>query len=106
LIAVLFAVAQGWREREFTENAERIRELGKQLYERIVQVHGNFVKLGGELNSAVGAYNSAVWNLESRVLVTARSFRDLQGSSMKEMDELKPVDAAARVLAGKNWSQD
>jgi DNA recombination protein RmuC len=106
LIAVLFAVAQGWREREFTENAERIRELGKQLYERIVQVHGNFVKLGGELNGAVGAYNSAVWNLESRVLVTARSFRDLQGSSMKEMDELKPVDAAARVLAGKNWSQD
>lgn len=106
LIAVLFAVAQGWREREFTENAERIRELGKQLYERIVQVHGNFVKLGGELNGAVGAYNSAVWNLESRVLVTARNFRDLHGDSMKEMDELKPVDAAARMLAGKNWPQE
>jgi DNA recombination protein RmuC len=106
LIAVLFAVAQGWREREFTENAERIRELGKQLYERIVQVHGNFSKLGGELNAAVGAYNSAVWNLESRVLVTARNFRDLQGDSMKEMEELKPVDLAPRVLAAKNWSEE
>jgi DNA recombination protein RmuC len=106
LVAVLFAVAQGWREREFTENAERIRELGKQLYERIVQVHGNFSKLGGELNAAVGAYNSAVWNLESRVLVTARNFRDLQGDSMKEMEELKPVDLAPRVLAAKNWSEE
>jgi DNA recombination protein RmuC len=106
LIAVLFAVAQGWREREFTENAERIRELGKQLYERIVQVHGNFSKLGGELNAAVGAYNSAVWNLESRVLVTARNFRDLQGDPMKEMEELKPVDLAPRVLAAKNWSEE
>jgi DNA recombination protein RmuC len=106
LIAVLFAVAQGWREREFTENAERIRELGKQLYERIVQVHGNFSKLGGELNAAVGAYNSAVWNLESRVLVTARNFRDLQGDSMKEMEELKSVDLAPRVLAAKNWSEE
>lgn len=106
LIAVLFSVAQGWREREFTENAERIRELGKQLYERIVQVHGNFSKLGGELNAAVGAYNSAVWNLESRVLVTARNFRDLHGDSMKEMEELKPVDLAPRVLAAKNWSQE
>lgn len=106
LIAVLFSVAQGWREREFTENAEHIRELGKQLYERIVQVHGNFSKLGGELNAAVGAYNSAVWNLESRVLVTARNFRDLHGDSMKEMEELKPVDLAPRVLAAKNWSQE
>lgn len=106
LIAVLFSVAQGWREREFTENAERIRELGKQLYDRIVQVHGNFTKLGGELSAAVGAYNSAVWNLESRVLVTARNFRDLHGNSMKEMEELKPVDVAPRVLAAKSWPQD
>lgn len=106
LIAVLFSVAQGWREREFTESAERIRDLGRQLYDRIVQVHGNFTKLGGELNAAVGAYNSAVWNLESRVLVTARNFRDLHGNSMKEMEELKPVEVAPRVLAAKSWLQE
>jgi DNA recombination protein RmuC len=103
LIALLYAVAHGWREREFTENAERIRDLGKELYERIVQIHGGISTIGKELNSAVEAYNSAVWNLENRVLVSARKFRDLQGSAAREIEPLAPVEAQPRTLTAADW---
>jgi DNA recombination protein RmuC len=103
LIALLYAVAHGWREREFTENAERIRDLGKELYERIVQIHGGISTIGKELNSAVEAYNSAVWNLENRVLVSARKFRALQGSAAREIEPLAPVDAQPRTLTAADW---
>jgi DNA recombination protein RmuC len=103
LIALLYAVAHGWREREFTENAERIRDLGKELYDRIVQIHGGVSKMGKELNSAVEAYNSVVWTLENRVLVSARKFRDLQGSAPREIEPLAPIDTQSRVLTAADW---
>ena len=103
LIALLYAVAHGWREREFTENAERIRDLGKELYERIVQIHGGISTMGKELNSAVEAYNSAIWNLENRVFVSARKFRDLQGPISREIEPLAPIDAQTRALTAADW---
>jgi DNA recombination protein RmuC len=106
LIALLYAVAHGWRERDFTENAERIREVGKELYERVVNMHGHVAKLGRELGGAVSAYNSAVGSLESRVLVSARKFRDLQQSPSREMEVLDTVDAAPRKLSAGDWPRE
>lgn len=97
LIAILFSIAQGWREREFGENSARIRELGKELYERLLSVHGKLGFLGGELQGAVEAYNSAIWQLESRVFVTGRKFCELQGRVPAEMEELAAVDAVPRL---------
>jgi DNA recombination protein RmuC len=104
LIAVLFSVAHGWRERDFTENARRIRDLGRELSERILLVHKNMAYLGGELQGAVEAYNSAVWSIENRVLVTARKFREMQGGAGTEMNELVAIDTAPRVLSMQNWA--
>ena len=106
LIALLYAVAHGWRERDFTENAERIQEVGKELYERVVNMHGHVAKLGRELGGAVAAYNSAVGSLESRVLVSARKFRDLQQSPSREMDVLESVDTAPRKLSSSDWPRE
>ena len=106
LIALLYAVAHGWRERDFTRNAERIREVGKELYERVVNMHGHVAKLGRELGGAVSAYNSAVGSLESRVLVSARKFRDLQQSPSREMEVLDTVDAAPRKLSAGDWPRE
>lgn len=106
LIALLYAVAHGWRERDLTENAERIRELGKELYDRVVNMHGHVAKLGRELGGAVAAYNSAVGSLENRVLVSARKFRDLQSSASREMEALETVDAAPRSLSSGDWPRE
>jgi DNA recombination protein RmuC len=103
LIAVLFSIAQGWRDRDFAENASRIRELGTELYERIIQLHGKFTAMGSGLTAAVEAYNSAIWGLESRVFVTARRFRELQSSHLPGLADLEPVNHTPRVLAASDW---
>ena len=102
LIAVLYSIAQGWRERDFSENAARIRELGKELYERLSAVHGKIGVMGSKLKDAVDAYNATIWNLESRVFVTARRFRELQSSSVPPLEELEPLDVTTRIPASPN----
>jgi DNA recombination protein RmuC len=102
LIAVLYSIAQGWRERDFSENAVRIRELGKELYDRLSSVHGKLGLMGSKLKDAVEAYNGTIWNLESRVFVTARRFRELQGTNLSPLEELQPLDVTARVPASPN----
>ena len=101
LIALLRAVAYGWNQQALTDNAERISALGRELYERIGTVAEHWSRVGKNLGEAVGAYNKSVASMESRVLVSARKFRELKvsgaGGEEKEIAELNQVDALPRV---------
>ena len=98
LIALLKAIEFGWRQEDITENAEKIRRLGVELYDRIATLAGHIDKLGSSLSSAVGNYNSAIGSLETRVLVTARKISELGAHTEKEILELQRVDVQAREL--------
>ena len=96
LIALLRAVAYGWRQESLSKNAEQISAMGRDLYKRIADMGNHWEKMGKGLSHAVQAYNRAVGSLESRVLVTARRFGELGGE--KEIETLEPVEETPRSL--------
>ncbi|HUA35206.1 MAG TPA: DNA recombination protein RmuC [Candidatus Binataceae bacterium] len=99
LIALLKAIAYGWRQEHLAENAERISALGQELHERLATVAGHIAKLGGSLKGSVEAYNNAVASLETRVMPSARKFRELGVASKREIEELEPVEIRPRETA-------
>jgi DNA recombination protein RmuC len=99
LIALLRAVAYGWRQEALAKNAQEVADLGKQLYERIATMTDHWSAVGNRLDQAVKSYNDAVSSLESRVLVSARKLRDLKaGADDVEVKTLEPVERAPRKL--------
>jgi DNA recombination protein RmuC len=100
LIALLRAVAYGWTQQALSDNAEKISELGRDLYERLSTVADHWASVGKNLGDAVGAYNKSVASMESRVLVTARKFRDLKatGNESKALRDLSPIEQQPRLM--------
>jgi DNA recombination protein RmuC len=99
LIALLRAVAYGWRQENLARNAAEISRLGRELYKRLSDMGAHWVKLGRSLDKAVDSYNAAVGSLESRVMVSARKFVELETTTFGvEIEALDPVDKTAREV--------
>jgi len=99
LIALLRAVAYGWQQEAMEENARKISENGKLLYEAVRTLGARFDTLGSRLKSSLEAYNEAVGSLEGNVLVKARRFKELQAANGgEEIKALEPIDRVPRML--------
>jgi DNA recombination protein RmuC len=98
LIALLRAVAYGWRQEKLARNAREISELGRTLYDRLRVFAGHMEGVGHLLGQTVKKFNSAVGSLENRVLVSARRFQELGAAGQDEIPELEPVDSQPRAL--------
>src|SRR5215216_4397610 len=99
LIALLKAVSYGWRQEQMAENAQEVSNLAKTLYDRLRVFTNYFDDIGRNLDRALDAYNKGVRSLESRVLVTARRFKERGAIAGEEIEILEPVDKAARPLS-------
>jgi len=99
LIALLRAVAYGWQQEAMEENARKISDLGKHVYEAVRTLGARFDTLGVRLKSSLEAYNEAVGSLEGNVLVKARKFKELQAANGgEEIRPLEPIDRVPRML--------
>ncbi len=96
LIALLRAVAYGWRQEQLAAHAEEAGKLGKDLYERMAVLAEHLNDVGQALGKSVSAYNRAVGSLETRILPAARRFKELGVSSDKEIPVLEPAELVPR----------
>jgi DNA recombination protein RmuC len=104
LIALLKAVAFGWQQSQVARNAKVIQETGRDLYNKLVNAHEYFGKLGAALENAVGNYNKFVGAVEGRggAFFHARKLGGLVHGG-DELEVAEPLPAEPRLLAAEDW---
>jgi DNA recombination protein RmuC len=101
LMALLKAASYGWRQEAIAENAREISQLGQELHGRLGVMADHLTRLGKGLSTATDSYNAAIASFESRVLVSARKFKELGSTSQEaEIIELRAVEGGVRRLQG------
>jgi len=99
LFALCKAVAYGWRVEEQAKGADKVVQLGRELYKRLAVMGAHAQGVGKALESAVGKYNQFVGSLESQVMTQARRFEELAvDHEGRALPELQPVEAGVRPL--------
>lgn len=105
-VALLKAVAYGWRQMALAENAQEIRKLAEDLYGRLGTFVTHMNKMGRQLAGSVETYNRAVGSLERSVLPGARKFVELGVHKKKSIDKLETLDPVPRTLIEVSSDED
>ncbi|MBU0482998.1 MAG: DNA recombination protein RmuC [Proteobacteria bacterium] len=98
LIALLRAVSYGWRQENVAENAKKISDLGKVLYDRLCTMAKHFTEIKKGLDRTVSAYNKTVGSFESRVLISARQLKEHDSLISKKIERLQIIENQPRQL--------
>ena len=98
LLALLKAVAYGWKQQQLARNAEEIQSLGRELYERLATMVGHLESVGTNIKQAADSYDRFIGSLEQKVLPGARRFKELGVSSSKEMEIPDPLNLVVRQV--------
>lgn len=105
LIALLHAVAYGWRQEKLSQNARDICDLGRDLYKRLADMGKHLTRLGSDLTGAVDSYNKTIGTIERRVLPAARKFKTLNlVDKQDEVDVLNPLIPMTRHLVAPEFT--
>jgi DNA recombination protein RmuC len=101
LLALLKAVGYGWQQHDVAKNAEEIRTLGRDLYERLATLVDHLDRMGLNIRQTVASYNKAVGSLQQKVFPAARRFRDLGVAAGRSIDEPEPITTPVRQMRSR-----
>jgi len=104
LVALLRAVAYGWRQESLAENAELIRDAGVELYQRLATFSEHLGRVGKGLDSALSNYNKAVGSFETKVVPGARKFTELGVSPGRQLENTDQIERGVRTLSDRDKS--
>jgi DNA recombination protein RmuC len=96
LLALLKAVAYGWKQQQLARNAEEIQQLGRDLYDRLATMVGHLDSVGASIKGAADSYDRFIGSLEQKVLPGARRFKDLGVSATKDIEMPEPIALSVR----------
>ncbi len=97
LVALLRTIAHTWKQEALSQDAQRIHQLGSELYSRLGTLAKHLDQLGGQLGKSVEAFNSTVSSMETRILVTARKLHELPAFPA-EPPTVSSVDMVPRAV--------
>lgn len=98
LIALLRAVAFGWRQQAVAENAEKIQKLGEEMYARVTTFSEHMSKMGANLGKTVDFFNKAVGSMDRNVLSSARKFIELGIEEKKKLPQPEQIETQPRSV--------
>ena len=101
-VALLRAIAYGWRQDQMTRNAEKIRDTGEDLYKRLLTFTAHLQKLGNSLDSSIHHYNRAVGSFDSRVIPGAQKFTEMGINASEEIEAPDQIEVGTRSLTARD----
>ena len=99
LLALLKAVSYGWKQEQLAANAEEIRHIGQDLYERLATLVDHLEDVGRNIKQAANSYDRFIGSMEQKVLPAARRFNELGVSSSKEFELPEPIRLSVRRVS-------
>ena len=104
MIAMLKTIAFGWNQKNLADNARKISEAGKQLYERLCTMTGHVDSLGKKLEGAVRSYNDMLSSMEKRVFPAGRKVAELDRSlAADNLADPEQIEKTPRQLESPDW---
>jgi DNA recombination protein RmuC len=98
LLALLKAVGYGWQQQDVAKNAEEIRALGRDLYDRFATLVEHLEAVGRNIKQAASSYDRFVGSLEQKVMPAARRFRTLGVAATKDVETPDPLGLSVREV--------
>jgi DNA recombination protein RmuC len=106
LLALLKAVALGWRQEQLARNAEEIQQIGRDLYDRLSTMVEHLEGVGRNIKQAADSYDRFVGSLEQKVLPGARRFKELGVHSAREIEPAEPLRLSVRPVTRPELTGD
>jgi len=97
-VALLRAIAYGWRQESLTANAEKIQQVGESLYTRLATFAEHLARLGKSLDGSVAHFNRAVGSFDTNLVPGARKFTELGLTSQKPLEPPEQIEKGVREV--------